>query len=144
MSTAASAAPQSASSTSKGVTWAGRVVSALPVLLMVFGGAFGLLNPEAVQTGFAHYGYPAHILAPLCITEIVCALVYAIPRTSVFGAILMTAYMGGATATHVRVGEASFFVPVLVAVVAWLGLYLRDERLRALVPLRIQGSDHAK
>lgn len=120
---------------SKVTIWVGRILSALPVLLMVFAGAFGLSKPEAVQQGFSHYGYPAHTLVPLCVTEIVCALVYAVPRTSVFGAILLTAYLGGATATHVRVGEA-FFMPVAVAVIAWLGLYLRDDRLRALVPLR--------
>ena len=127
-------APQSASK-SKGSIWAGRILSALPVLLMVFGGTFGLLKPEALQSGFTKYGYPAQILAPICVAEILCALVYAVPRTSMFGAILLTAYMGGATATHVRVGEA-FFMPVVVAAVAWLGLWLRDERLRALVPWR--------
>ncbi len=122
-------------STSTSTVWAGRILSALPVLLMVFFGMFGLLKPEAVAQGFTHYGYPAHVLIPICIAEITCALVYAIPQTAIFGAILLTAYLGGATATHVRVGEP-FYMPVAVAVVAWLGLYLRDERLRALVPLR--------
>jgi hypothetical protein len=123
---------------SRGTIWAGRLLSALPVLLMVFGGTFGLLKPDVVQPGFTHYGYPAHLLVPICVIEILCALVYAVPRTSVFGAILLTAYLGGATATHVRLGEG-FFMPIVVAVVVWLGLYLRDERLRKLVPLQRNG-----
>ncbi len=131
----ATATPPRSESTSKGTVWAGRVLSALPVLLMVFFGSMGLLKPETIQPGFTHYGYPARLVIPVCVAEIVCALLYALPQTSVFGAILLTAYLGGATATHVRVGEA-FFMPVVVAVVAWLGLYLRDQRLRALVPLR--------
>ena len=85
--------------------------------------------------GFVHYGYPEGAMLRITIVEIVCAIVYAIPRTSVLGAILLTGYLGGATATHVRVGEP-FFLPILVVVVIWLGLYLRDTRLRALVPLR--------
>jgi hypothetical protein len=71
----------------------------------------------------------------LTIVEIACALIYAIPQTSVFGAILLTGYLGGATATHVRVGEP-FFLPVIVGIVVWLGLFLREGRLRALLPLR--------
>ena len=121
--------------TSKTSLWTGRILSGLPVLLMVFAGFYGLLKPDAVAPGFTHFGYPAHDLIPICAAEIACAVLYAIPRTSVFGAILLTAYLGGATATHVRIGEP-FFMPVLVAIVVWLGLYLRDERLRGLVPLR--------
>jgi hypothetical protein len=71
----------------------------------------------------------------ITILEVACALLYAIPQTSVFGAILLTAYLGGATATHVRVGEP-FFLPVIVGILVWLGLFLREGRLRALVPLR--------
>ncbi len=115
--------------------WAGRILSALPVLLMVLGGTFGLLKPAAFAPGFVHYGYPDGAMMRITILEIACALLYAIPRTSVLGAILLTGYLGGATATHVRVGEP-FFLPIIVGVVIWLGLYLRDSRLRALVPLR--------
>ena len=134
MATATAAAPQPVS-TSKTAVWAGCILSALPVLMMVIGAAYGILKPEAVKQGFTKYGYSDQALIPICIVEIACALIYAVPRTSVFGAILLTAYLGGATATHVRVGEA-FFMPVAVAVLAWLGLYLRDGRLRALVPIR--------
>jgi hypothetical protein len=69
------------------------------------------------------------------VTEIVCALIYAIPRTSVLGAILLTGYLGGATATHVHAGEP-FFLPIVVGIAVWLGLFLRDTRVRALVPVR--------
>jgi hypothetical protein len=71
----------------------------------------------------------------IVVVEIACAIVYAIPRTSVLGAILMTGYLGGATATHVRVGEPPFLA-ILVGIVVWAGVYLRDERLRALIPWR--------
>jgi hypothetical protein len=120
---------------SKKMLWAGRIISALPVLLMVFSGAFGLLKPTLAMPGFLHYGYPEGVLVPICVVEIACAIVYAIPRTSVLGAILLTGYLGGATATHVRIGEP-FYPPIIVGVVVWGGLFLRDHRLRALIPLR--------
>ncbi len=116
-------------------SWAGRILTVLPVLLFVFGGMFSLLKPDAVAKGFAHYGYPDGAMLRIAIVEIACAIVYAIPRTSVLGAILLTGYLGGATATHVRVGEP-FFLPIVVGIVLWSGVYLRDERLRALIPLR--------
>jgi hypothetical protein len=117
------------------MVWVGRILSALPVLLMAGTGLYALLKPEAVAPGFAHYGYPDAALMRIVMVEIGCAIVYAIPRTSVLGAILLTGYLGGATATHVHAGEP-FFIPILVGVVVWLGLYLRDARLRELVPLR--------
>jgi len=122
---------------SKKRLWAGRILSALPVLLMVFTGVFGVLKPAVALAGFVHYGYPESAFLPICMVEIACAIVYAIPRTSVLGAILVTGYLGGATATHVRAGEP-FFLPVIVGVLVWAGLFLRDDRLRALVPLRTQ------
>jgi DoxX-like family len=115
--------------------WAGRVLSALVLLLIVFGAMFGVLKPDVAKQGFAHYGYPDGAMLRITIIEIACAILYAIPRTSVLGAILLTGYLGGATSTHVRVGEP-FFLPVIVGIVLWLGLYLRDHRVRALVPFR--------
>jgi hypothetical protein len=106
------------------------------VLLMVFGGVFGVLRPSVAVPGFLHYGYPEKVFLPICILEIACAVVYAIPRTSVLGAILLTGYLGGATATHVRIGDPLFFAPVIFGVLVWAGLFLRDNRLRALLPLR--------
>ncbi|HET9742771.1 MAG TPA: DoxX family protein [Terriglobales bacterium] len=120
---------------SKRWLWTGRVLSALPVLLMVATALFGFLNPAVATAGLEKYGYPAHVAMKLCALELICAILYAIPQTAVFGAIMVTAYFGAAVATHVRVGEP-FYIPVIVAIVMWIGLYLRDQRLQALVPLR--------
>src|SRR5260221_3100 len=115
---------------SKKILWTGRVLSALPVLMCAMGIVYSLLKPAAVAEGFAHYGYPPGSFNCILLAEAACVILYAIPRTSVLGAILLTGYMGGATATHVRAGEP-FFIPILVGVVAWGGLFLRDERVRA-------------
>jgi hypothetical protein len=115
--------------------WTGRIISALPVVLMVGTGIYALINPAPMQKGFDKYAYPAQSFRWIIITEIACAVLYAIPQTSVLGAILLTGYLGGATATHVRVGEA-FVMPIIVGVIIWLGLFLRDPRLRELIPLR--------
>lgn len=120
---------------SKKMIWTGRVISALPVLMLLFGGIMSLMKPPVVLQSLAHLGYPERLAIPLGIVEMVCALIYAVPRTSVFGAVLLTAYFGGATATHVRIGEP-FFVPVLFGILVWIGLYLREERLRELAPIR--------
>ncbi len=131
MQSAAQTAP-----VSKKKLWAGRILSALPVLMLLFSGVMKLVKPAAVVQGFAHFGYPESLALSIGILELACAVVYVIPRTSVLGAILMTAYLGGATATHVRIGEALFFIPVILGVLVWGGLFLRDDRLRALIPLR--------
>jgi DoxX-like family len=127
--------PTQPGAVSKGSFWAGCILSALPVLLFAFTGAFSLLKPVVSVQGFVHYGYPEGALLRITIAELACAILYAIPRTSVLGAILLTGYLGGATATHLRVGEP-FYLPIIVGVVIWLGLYLRDGRLRELIPLR--------
>lgn len=119
---------------SKKALWTGRILSALPVLLFLFTASFTFLKPEVAMQGFAHYGYPPNSALRIVIVEVACAVVYAIPQTSVLGAILMTGYLGGATATHVRAGEP-FYLPIIVGIVLWLGLFLRDQRLRALLPL---------
>jgi hypothetical protein len=120
---------------SKTSLWSGRILSALALLVFAFSGMFVLLKPAAAMQGFVHYGYPDGAMLRIIVVEIACAIVYAIPRTSVLGAILLTGYLGGATATHVRVGEP-FFLPIIVGIAVWAGLYLRDARLRALIPLR--------
>jgi hypothetical protein len=122
-------------SVSKKMLWAGYIISALPVLMLLFSGVMKLVKPAPVLEGFVHLGYPVSLALWLGILEIACTVVYVIPRTSVLGAILLAAYFGGATATHVRVGEP-FFIPVLLGVLVWLGLFLREPRLRALLPLR--------
>lgn len=120
---------------SKKVRWAGRIASALPVLMLLFSGGMKLVKPPLVVEEFARLGYAESLALGIGILELVCTVVYAIPRTSVLGAILLTGYLGGATATHVRIGDP-FFAPIVVGLLVWGGLFLRDDRLRALVPLR--------
>lgn len=120
---------------SKTMLWAGWIISAIPVLMMLFGGVTTLAKPGEFVKEFERLGYSGdHVLA-IGIVEIVCTVIYVIPRTSVLGAILLTGYLGGATATHVRIHEP-FYFPILFGVLVWLGLFLRDPRLRALIPLR--------
>lgn len=115
--------------------WAGRIASALPVLMLLLSGVMKLVKSAPVVEGFAHLGYAENLALGIGIVEIICTIVYVVPRTSVLGAILLTGYLGGATATHVRVSE-SFFTPVILGVLVWGGLFLRDARLRVLLPLR--------
>jgi hypothetical protein len=116
--------------------WAGRVVSALPVLALVGSATMKLAHsPQVVQMFTEKFGYQEASLQILALVELSCALLYLVPQTAVLGAILVTGYLGGAVATHVRVGDV-FLAPLALGVLAWLGLYLRDERLRALLPLR--------
>jgi hypothetical protein len=116
--------------------WAGRIMSALPVLMLVFSGAMKLARPESVVQGFTEFGYPESVILGLGIVELACTALYVVPRTAVLGAILLTGYLGGAVATHLRVGDGYFWSPALFGVLLWGGLYLRDVRLRALLPLR--------
>ena len=127
-------------SISKKQLWAVRIISALPVLLLLFSGVMKLLKPAPVLQGFAHYGYPERLIVLIGILEIACTLVYVIPQTCYSGAILMTAYLGGATASNVRVGDPSYFVTVVLGVLVWAGLYLRDPRLRALLRFEVSAN----
>ncbi len=116
--------------------WAGRIIGALPVVAMVMSSAMKLARqPQVIELFAGKLGYPESALAALAVVELSCTVLYAIPRTAVLGAILMTGYLGGAVATHVRVGDV-FAIPLALGILAWVGLYLRDARLRALVPLR--------
>jgi hypothetical protein len=134
--TEASNALQAAPPRRAWVIWVARILSALPVLLMLFSGFLKLSNnPNVIDAFTGKYGYPKASLVPIGVIEITSAVLYAIPRTAGLGALLTAAYLGGAVATHVRAGEP-FLAPVLVGIAAWAGLYLRDERVRALLPLR--------
>ncbi len=120
---------------SKKMLWAGRIIGALPVLLLVFSATMKFLKPPDVVKGFTHLGYPESLALGLGILELACTIIYLIPRTSVLGAILSTGFLGGAIATHLRIGEP-YFMPVILGVLIWAGLFLRDKRLRALIPIR--------
>src|SRR4051812_47438142 len=120
---------------SKGALWTGRVISALVVLMMLGGAVYSFVDPKGSREGMVKHGYAEHHAVPLVVVQLCCALLYAFPRTAALGAILLTGFLGGATATHVRIDEP-WFIPVVVGILVWLGLYLRDRRLRALVPLR--------
>ena len=122
---------------SRGTLWAGRIISALPVLGLLFSAFIKLRGQaEVVQIFSGHFGYPPQTLTTIGVLELGCAVLYAIPQTSVLGAVLMTGYLGGAVATHVRVSETAWVSAAVVGALAWLGLYLRDPRLRDLLPLR--------
>lgn len=120
---------------SKRWLWAGRIMSTLPVLMLLFSGVMKLLKPIPVVQEFARLGYPESLALGIGVLELVCTIVYVIPQTAILGAIVLTGYLGGATATHARVGDP-FFAPIILGVLLWGGLYVRDERLRALIPLR--------
>ena len=122
--------------TPKWMRIAGWVVSALPVLMMGVGGVFAALQPDQMRKGTAELGFPEKVIPVLVTLEIAAAVLYAIPQTAVLGAILLTGYLGGAIACHVRVWESKWVVGAVVGVLVWLGLYLRDARVRALLPLR--------
>lgn len=119
--------------------WTGRVLSALPVLFLLFDSIGKTMKLPAFVTATVQLGYPESVLVGLGAIELLCVILYAIPRTAVLGAILLTGYLGGAVATHVRIGSPLFthtLFPIYVALLLWGGLFLRDERLRALIPRR--------
>ncbi len=124
---------------SKGQLWTGRVLSTIAVLFMLFDTVIHAMRGPQVVQGFAQLGFPLSIAIPLSTIEFIGIVLYVIPRTSVLGAILLTGYLGGAVAAQVRIGAPLLgfvLAPVYVALFLWLGLYLRDERVRAVVPVR--------
>ena len=120
---------------SKKILWSGRVLSAVPVAMLLMSATMKFLKPPPVLEGMTHLGYPERLLIGLGILELACTVLYVIPQTAVLGAILLTAYLGGAISTHVRVGDP-FIIPIVLGILVWGGLFLRDVRLRALIPLR--------
>ncbi len=116
--------------------WTGRVLSAVPVLMLLMSAAFSFARTPQVVEGMTKFGYPESTLLLVAVLGLGSALLYAIPRTAVLGAIFMTAYFGAAVATHVRVSDPGYPPAIVMAIFVWAGLYLRDERLRALLPLR--------
>jgi len=128
---------EAAEANSKKMIWVGRVISAIPVLLMVFSAVLKFLRPPQVVQGMGRFGYPESLLFLLGVLEFLSCVVYLIPRTAVLGAVLlMTGYLGGATASNLRIGDPSYILTVILGVFVWGGLFLRDSRVRALIPLR--------
>ena len=117
------------------VVWAGRGISILASLVFVMSAVMKLKGGPELDQGMEHLGLPSGMVVPLAFLELACVVVYLIPATSVLGAILFAGYLGGAICTHWRVGDP-FVVQSVLGVLVWLGLYLREPRLRALLPLR--------
>ena len=118
------------------MTWTGRVLTALPALALAMSAAMKLAGrPEVVDAFVGHFGFGAGALAPIGVVELGCAVLCVIPRSATLGAVLATGYLGGAIVTHVRIGEG-FATPLFLGVLVWGGLFLRDGRIRALLPWR--------
>jgi hypothetical protein len=120
--------------------WAGRMMSGLPTLFLLVDGSMKLYKPRAVVEATVQMGYPESAIAGLGVALLLSTLLYLLPRTAILGAILLTGYLGGAVASQVRVSAMSFNIifPVLIGALLWGGLWLRDRRLQALIPLRAQ------
>lgn len=127
-------------SNSKGMTIAGWIITILPCLMLLMSATMKFLKPEPdFSVGIKHLGWENVSMTALGAVELACTVIYLIPRTAVFGAILLAAYLGGATAAHIRIGDpvlSSTFITIALGVLVWLGLWLREPRLRALTPLR--------
>ena len=121
------------------IVWVGRVISALVSFLFAMSAVMKLRGGPEVVEGMGHLGLPESLIVPLAILEISCVVIYAIPATAVLGAILLTGYIGGAICTHLRVGDP-FFMQIAIGIFIWLGVYLREDRLKGLIPLRISSS----
>jgi hypothetical protein len=121
--------------TSGTAVWTGRVVSGLASLVFLFSAAMKFKGGPELDQGMAHLGLPARMVLPLAVLETACTVVYLIPQTAVLGAVLLAGYLGGAICTHWRVGDP-IFVQVILGLLVWLGIYLREPRLKDLIPLR--------
>ena len=121
---------------SKTMLWTGRIMSTVPVLLTLLGSVMKLVKVAPAMEGMARAGFAERLVVPIGLLELVCIVVYVIPRTSVLGAILFTGLLGGATVTSLRVGDPTWPMAAILGMMVWGGLYLRDVRLRALIPLR--------
>ena len=117
------------------IVWTGRVLAGVVSLLLFFSASMKFVGGAEVKEGMAHLGLPESMIIPLGILEATCTVIYLIPATSVLGAILLAGYMGGAICTHWRAGDL-FLPQVGIALLVWLAIYLREPRLKALIPLR--------
>ncbi|MGC2195259.1 MAG: DoxX family protein [Terriglobales bacterium] len=121
---------------SRGMLWTGRIITVLVGLFLLFDSTVKLMKaPSAVQ-GTVQLGYPERTVVPIGLILLASLVFYLIPRTSILGAILLTGYLGGATATMVRVGSPWILFPVMIGMLVWAGLYFRDAQIQSLIPLR--------
>jgi DoxX-like family len=123
-------------SVSKGALWTGRVMSAFPILIVLMGSVMKLMRLPAVHEGFARAGLSDSLIVPVGLIELICVITYVIPATAVLGAILMTGLLGAACLTSLRIADPTYPLPVILGMLAWGGLFMRDLRLRALIPFR--------
>jgi Na+/proline symporter len=123
---------------SKGALWTGRVISTICILFLVFDGVTKVIRESHVVQAMAQGGYQPGVEVPLGVTVLLCALLYAFPKTSVLGALLLTGWLGGAVDSMVRMDAPGhpFLFPVFFGVLVWMGLYLREDRLKQLLPVR--------
>jgi hypothetical protein len=123
---------------SKRALWTGRTLSAVAVLFLVFDGVTKVMKEKHVMAASAELGFPPGTIVGIGALLLICTALYVIPRTSILGAILLTGYLGGAVATNVRFTPTliAMLIPVIFGGVVWAGIYLREPRLRTLVPLR--------
>ena len=124
---------------SKSRAWAGRILSILAILFLVFDGVMKLFQPTPVTEAMTRLGFPMYLSVPIGIILLICTALYAVPPTSVLGAVLLTGYLGGAVVSQMRISAPLFgttFFPIYFALLLWAGVYLQESRLRALLPVR--------
>jgi DoxX-like family len=123
---------------SKTLTWTGRIISILCVLFLLLDGIMKVVKSNLSMEGSVQLGWPENAVQPIGILLVICVILYSIPRTAILGAILISGYLGGATAIMVRADLPGhpYFFPILFGILVWAGLFLRDDKLRALIPFR--------
>lgn len=121
--------------TPKTLLWVSYILSGLSALFLLFSASGKFFEPEGMEANIGNLGWRMDQMTALGIVELVCIVLYLIPRTAVLGTVMLTAYLGGAVATHARIGD-HVFIPIILCGVVWLGLYLREPRLWPLLPIR--------
>lgn len=124
---------------SKARLWTGRILAVFTTLFLLFDGVMKLVEPLPVTRAMTQLGFPLHLSVPIGIILLICTALYAFPSTSVFGAVLLTGYLGGAVVSQLRIGAPLFFntlFPVYFAILLWAAVYLQEPRLRTLIPVR--------
>jgi hypothetical protein len=115
--------------------WVGRAISALPAVLLLFSASLKITSSPMIVDPLGKAGFSPGLVTAIGVLELACVAIYLVPPTAVLGALLLTGYLGGAVVTHLRVGQP-LAMPVVIGVLVWAGLYLRDARVRAILPLR--------